>query len=223
MKDTRIIRVAGKGTVSLPPDTTRLNINVTGTYKAYADTLKHSAEDTEQLREALTGLGFAPTDLKTLSFGVDTRYEHYQDKNGNYRQRFAGYIYNHSMKLEFPCDNELLGKLLYALGQLPCSPEFSIAYTVKDKEKAKNLLIANAVADSKAKAAVLAEASGVSLGEIQSIDYSLNEPCFEVMPMNGRFKAMKAEACCEDAAYGVNIQAEDIVCEDTVTIVWAIV
>ena len=42
------------------------------------------------------------------------------------------------MKLEFPADNQRLGKILYALAHCPLSPEFSIENTVADPEQCKN-------------------------------------------------------------------------------------
>ena len=224
MENARCIRVTGTGSLKLKPDTTRISLTVRGTHKEYAETLERSSEDTEALRKTLGRLGFSADLLKTVSFNVDPRYEGYNDKNGNYRERFKGYEFIHSLKLEFPSDNDLLGRTLYALAHSPVKPEFRIGYTVKDKESAKNELIAKAVADAFEKAKVLAKASGVSLGEIQSIDYSLCEPSFEVRPVNVRFKASMAVADCgeEECAYGLDINPEDITVNDTVTIVWLI-
>lgn len=223
MENNRLIRVTGAGSLKLKPDTTRLNITVRGTYKEYAETLDRSSQDTAALRGALEPLGFARDMLKTVSFNVDVRYEGYNDKNGNYRERFKGYEFVHSLKLEFPSDNELLGKTLYALAHSPITPEFRISYTVADKESAKNTLIAKAVEDAKRKASLLAEAAGVALGNIQSIDYSLCEPDFEVRPVNRMFKAsMSCDAAEEDCAYGMDIEPEDIRVNDTVTVVWQI-
>lgn len=83
-----------------------------------------------------------------------------------------GYKYVHRMKIEFPADNQRLGKMLYALAHCPVSPEFSIEYTVSDPETSKNELLGKAVKDSLKKASVLAEASDVKLGKIINIDYS---------------------------------------------------
>ena len=223
MAADKTLRVTGVGMVSLKPDMTRLSITVTGTYKEYADTLKHSSDDTRALRETLEPLGFTGDMLRTTSFSVDPRYEGYNDKNGNYRQRFMGYEFRHSLLLEFMSDNDLLGKTLYALAHSPVTPEFGISYTVKDREQAKNKLIANAVKDAMHKAEVLAEAAEVSLGFITSIDYSVCDAVFEVRPMYGR--SMKA--CMNEAAdcgsYDMDIEPEDIRVTDTVTVVWEIV
>lgn len=219
MEQTRTIRVTGKGQLKLAPDTTRITITLSEVQKAYADTLERSAKDTETLRDALEPLGFARAALKTLLFDVDAEYESYRE-HGEYRQRMIGYRYRHELKLEFPSDNALLGKVLYALAHAPVDPEFHISYTVKDREAAKNRLLEAAVADAKAKAAVLAEASGVAIKELLTIDYSRTEIEFISRPMN-RMLTCKAESA--DGAYNLDIEPDDIEVSDTVSMWWRIV
>ena len=156
----RTIRVTGKGQIKVKPDITRITMTLTGVFKEYSETLRHSSEDTEALKDVLSAFGFERPDLKTLRFHVDTEYESYRDKNNDYKRRFVGYRFNHALKVEFESDNDRLGKILYALAN------------GKDPEAAKNLLLGKAVTDAKKKAAVLTQAGGVKLKDIQSIDYS---------------------------------------------------
>lgn len=217
----RTIRVTGKGQLRVRPDTTRITVTLNGLSRDYGETLRRSAEETEALKEVLSGFGFERADLKTLSFSVDTEYESYRDENNDYKQRFAGYRFTHIMKVEFASDNERLGRILYALANCGVRAEFRISYTVRDPEAAKNLLLGNAVADAKDKAAVLSQAGGVSLREIQSIDYSWGEIDLEYRPMNG---AVQAERCLSmsKAAFDMDIEPDDIEVSDTVTVVWEI-
>lgn len=218
----RTIRVTGKGQIKVRPDMTRITMTLSGLKKEYGETLRRSSEETEALQDVLSGFGFARSDLKTLSFRVDTEYESYRDKNNDYKQRFAGYRFNHVLKVEFPSDNDRLGKILYALANSRVSPEFRISYTVKDPEAAKNLLLGKAVTDAKEKAAVLTQAGGVRLKEIQSIDYSWGEIEFEYRPMNGMLRAERCMSAPEDASYDMDIEPDDIEVSDTVTVVWEI-
>lgn len=133
-----------------------------------------------------------------------------------------GYKYVHRMKIEFPADNERLGKMLYALAHCPASPEFSIEYTVADPEASKNELLGKAVKNSLKKASVLAEASDVKLGKIISIDYSWGEIDFVSKPLQEM-----SLRCCEpevsySASYDMDIEPDDIDITDTVTVVWAL-
>ena len=217
----RTIRVTGKGQIKVKPDMTRITMTDTDVCNEYGETLRRSSEDTEALKEVLSGFGFEKTDLKTLSFNVDTEYESYRDKNNDYKQRFVGYRFNHILKVEFESDNDRLGKILYALAHCSVRPEFRISYTVKDPEATKNLLLGKAVTDAKEKAAVLTQAAGVALKDIQSIDYSWGEINFEYSPMRGD---MLME-CCEAPmakSYDLDIEPDDIDVSDTVTVIWEI-
>ena len=217
----RTIRVTGKGLIRLKPDVTRITMTLSGHCGEYGETLSLSSLDTEELKDVLSRFGFERTDLKTLNFRVDTEYENYEDKDGRYKQRFVGYQYYHVLKVEFPSDNERLGRILYALANGAVEPEFGISYTVSDPEAAKNALLTKAVADAKEKAAVLSAAGGVLLKEIQSIDYSWGEIDFEYRPMAGNVLAAKRAMGAEES-FDMNIEPDDIEVSDTVTVVWEI-
>lgn len=216
------IRITGRGQIRVRPDMTRINITLEGICPEYGETLRRSSRDTDCIREVLADLGFEKPDLKTLSFNVDTEYEPYKE-NDAYKQRLVGYKFRHLMKVEFESDHDRLGRVLYALAHCPVKPEFRISYTVKDQEAAKNELLGRAVTDAKEKAAVLTQAAGVKLGEIQSIDYSWEEISFEVRPMRS---VMLAEIDGEDrmahgeVGYDLDIEPDDIEVSDTVTVIW---
>ncbi len=217
----RTICVTGKGQIKVKPDMTRITITLTGLYKEYGETLKHSSEDTEVLKDVLSEFGFERSDLKTLRFSVDADYESYRDKNDNYRKRFAGYRFNHVLKVEFESDNDRLGKVLYSLANCKVRQELRISYTVKDPEATKNLLLGKAVTDAREKAEVLTKAGGVTLKEIQNIDYSWGEINFEYAPMGksimtDEFMALPA------GGFDMDIEPDDIEASDTVTVIWEI-
>ena len=220
----RTIRVTGRGRVSVKPNIIELNFNAEGLFKDYSEAVRRSAEDTASIREALSKAALNPAGLKTLNFSIDTEYESYQDENSCWKQRFMGYRYRHYMHIRFPNDNEILGKVLYELTQCPVNVDFNINYTVKDKEVVKNALLAKAVADSREKAAVLTEAAGVELGEIVNIDYSWGE--MEIYShSNNRMTFGGAGALmdkCEEASLSMDLEADDISVQDTVTVVWEI-
>ena len=121
----RTIRVTGKGKLSVKPDTIRLRINMEGIYPEYAVTLQKSSEIVELLKDLVEKQGYERKELKTLYFNIDTEYESYQDRDKSWKRRFLGYKYVHRMKIEFPADNQRLGKMLYALAHCPLCREFS--------------------------------------------------------------------------------------------------
>ena len=223
MNNMQTIRVTGKGQLKVRPDMTRITMSLEGRSPEYADTLRKSSEDTESLKDVLAAFGFARSDVKTLYFNVDTEYESYQER-GVYKQRFKGYKYEHTLKVEFESDNDRLGKILYGLAHCPVKPEFRISYFVKDQEAAKNQLLAKAVTDAKEKAAVLTQAAGKMLKDIQTIDYSWGEINFEVHPMNKRavYDCATSPIMEMRTSYDMDIEPDDVEVSDTVTIVWEI-
>lgn len=216
----RTIRVTGKGNLKIRPDMTKITTTLTEVCKEYAQALKRSSEDTEKLKELLGKFGFQRADLKTLDFNVDTECEGYTE-NGAYKQRLVGYRYRHTMKVEFDSDNDRLGKVLYALANSDLHPEFYISYTVKDREAAKNELLHKAVEDAKEKAAVLTQAAGVILKDIQNIDYSWGEIDMEVRPANGMM-LRKMTTDSAEGSYSMDMEPDDINVSDTVTVLWEI-
>lgn len=212
----RTIRVTGKGNLKVKPDTTRLMITLNGVYPEYAETINRSTAETEALRELLVEVGFKSSAMKTLSFDVDTEFENYRDENNDYKRRFIGYKFTHTLKVDFPSDNELLGKTLFTLSRSNLAPEFRISYTIADPEAVKNELIGKAVEDAMKKAEVLAKAARLTLGSIQTVDYSWGEINMEVHPMDDMLMSPCAGPCEMD------IEPDDIDVSDTVTVVWEI-
>ena len=91
---------------------------------------------------------------------------------------------------------------------------------LRNTEAAKNQLLGKAVADAQAKAQVLTQAAGVTLKDIQSIDYSWDRIDFEIQPMN---RMLMAKECADEAAgFEINIDPDDIDVSDTVTVLWEI-
>lgn len=219
----RTIRVTGSGMLKLKPDTTKVSITLEGFYLDYSETLRHSSENTETLKDLLSAFGFERSDLKTLNFSVDTEYEGYEEE-GIFKQRLKGYRFHHYFKIEFDSDNERLGKILYTLANSELNPEIRISYTVKDHEKAKNDLLGKAVNDAKSKAEIIACAASVSLGDIQNIEYSLGIKDFEVRPMNRALMKMSDSEAdnLNTSAYSLDIEPDDIEVSDSVTVIWEI-
>ena len=217
MNEQRRIRVTGTGLLKLKPDLCRIGLTLNGTEPTYADALNRASRDSAALGEAISSLGFAREDLKTLDFSVDAEYESVQDDKGRWRQEFKGYRFTQALKLEFPVDNALLGRALGALAAAPVDPEFHLSYALRDPESAKAALLEAAVTDARRKADILASAAGVKLGKLLQVDYSMAEPALETPRMA---KAMLSRNGMESASFDMDLQPDDIRAQDTVTLLW---
>ena len=219
----RTIRVTGRGKTAVKPDMIEVSIFVNKVYPEYGEAMEASAELTEVLRAAAERAGFDPSELKTSGFSVNMNYEGIYDENGKWENKFTGYRYNHSMVIRFDLDNDKLGRLLFELSDCGVDAEISIGHTVKDPEPVRNELLARAVADSRAKAEVLASASGVELGDILNVDYSWGEmQIYNRTADRMTFGGYNAKAAMTEESFDMDIEADDINLQDTVTVIWEI-
>ena len=79
-------------------------------------------------------------------------------------------------------------------------------------------MLTNAVQDSKVKEEILSKSSGVLLGDIVNIDYSWGEIEIYSEPIKNYYLY---ESTINEP-YKIDIEADDIDVQDTVTIVWEI-
>lgn len=214
----RTLRVTGRGELQLRPDLTKVSLALHGMEQEYEDALARVASETVALKEELGKIGFATGEVRTTDFQVSAEYiSVHNKKTEEYERQFRGYRYSHDLKVEFPSDNARLGKILYSMAHSDLAPEIRFAYSVRDREAARNELLAKAVRDAQTKAEILAAAADERLGSLQSIDYSWGKIEWDVAPVRGM--VYEAIESAEDS-YDVGIEPDDIRLDDTVTVVW---
>ena len=219
----KIIRVTGKGQISVPPDRIRLLFELEACKDTYREAIKASKESVDELRKIFEKLGFDVKELKTTNFEINSVFETEKVKKDEYKQVFKGYKYSHVLKIEFDLDHDLLGKILDNVSRCECHPEFDISYTIKDKEAVKNKLLEKAVKDSRVKAEVLAKAAEMNLDELVSIDYSWGEIELTSSPYGKLLDGLRCNDSEEDYYLDdapMQLEPDDIKASDTVTVVW---
>ena len=210
----KIIRVTGKGQISVPPDRIRLLFELEECKDTYREAIKASKESVDELRKIFEKLGFDVKELKTTNFEINSVFETEKVKKDEYKQVFKGYKYSHVLKIEFDLDN---------VSRCECHPEFDISYTIKDKEAVKNKLLEKAVKDSRVKAEVLAKAAEMNLDELVSIDYSWGEIELTSSPYGKLLDGLRCNDSEEDYYLDdapMQLEPDDIKASDTVTVVW---
>ncbi len=216
----RIITVKGMGRVTTAPDYVVISMSLEARENDYEQTIELAAKKIEQLNASLEGIGFEKKTVKTTNFNVRTDYERVKDRNGNYKSIFNGYVCSHRLKVEFDFDTKRLAQTLYAISRCLAQPELSISFTVKDPSAVNKELLKSATINAKEKAQILCEASGVSLGELLSIDYNWGE-----LNIVSRTDYMLEEKCMAMPVGGLadmDIEPDDIDVSDTATFVWEI-
>lgn len=216
----RTITIQGIGKLRLKPDYTVISMSLKAANEKYDMAMETASQHLDTLQTALQRFGFAKEDLKTSRFNVSTEYDNERDKNGNYKRVFVGYVVTLQLKLEFDFNMERLAEVLMVIAGCIAQPELNVQFTVKDKEAVNAALLESACDNARAKAKILAGASGVKLGELLSIDYSWGDRSL-VSPTRYEMD----EACmlrASAAPSGMEITPDDIEVSDQVTFVWAI-
>ena len=214
----RTITVTGTGSVSTAPDNIIINMTVTAQSVDYEKMTETAAERLDALYIALSGAGFAKDDIKTSSFNINTEYQHEHTPDGKYERRFIGYTCVHQLKVEFDLDMDRLSAVIGAVSACKCQPELSVHFGVKDEDSLKSELLRSAAANAAGKAEVLTSASGVRLGELVSIDYSMDGVSLR-SPTNFAVPLMADRAVAKTA---MGFTPEDVTATERVTFIWEI-
>ncbi len=214
-----IMSATATGRATAKPDTTRIDLTISGIKKEYSEAFDASVSNGNEVKDVLEKIGLKRDSLKTTDFRIDPRYENVKVGNNEYREVFKGYEYVQSLCFEFPIDNSVLGKALYSISRCGCAPRIRFSFQSTKLEEARTEALKMAIESARKRAEIMAEASGARIIGIRSIGGP--EP---VRPM---MKAMgcraNAEECLEDMAYNVDFEPEDIEVSETMTIEWDIV
>ncbi len=214
------ITVRGVGTASAKPDLVNLSLYLEARDKVYENAMKKGSDQIDMLAQAAQKAGFKRTDLKTTSFNVRSEYESVKDKQGNYRQAFAGYVCCHDLKLSFKFDADRLANTLSELSSCGTDAQLNVSFTVKNPAALNARILKDAVKNASVKAAILCEASGVVLGEIKNIEYDWSGSS---RVSRTRFEADNAAMpLLAKASFAGGFEPEEIQASDSVTFTWEI-
>jgi hypothetical protein len=201
----RRIVVSGEARVEAPPDRATFTAGVQAEALQAGDALAASGEAMRAVLAALEAAGVAAADLQTSQLSVDPVWE---DGGAGGQPRVRGYAASNLVTVRVR-DVAALGALIDTVGAAGANRVFGIAFEIAEPRAALDEARRRAVADARARAELLAEAAGVTLGQVLAI----REGGLGPAPM------MRAEAMA-DAAAPV---AEGVVAVDArVEIVFAI-
>lgn len=205
------------GYASVKPDLIVLNIDLVTKRYSYDETLEKASEDSQILADAI-GQTIEKDRVKTTDFQINTDYDSRRSKNGNYESIFKGYKLKQSFRIEFELDFKKLSKMLSAISESSLVPRFDIKFSVSDTTDVSEELLRSATQNARKKAEILADASGVKLGDIIDITYSWSR--LDVYSHTDyRIYEAATPMSREVDAY---IVPEDIDVQDNVTFVWSI-
>jgi uncharacterized protein len=173
--DTKIphqISVTGNGQVYVTPDVAYINIGVKSQADKVADALQKNNDQAAGVANALKAMGVDPKDIQTSAFNVYPQQEF--GPNGEVTK--TSYVVDNTVYVTVR-NLQNLGQMLDAVVQNGANTVNSIQFDVLDKAKATSEARKLAVQDAHAQAQELADAAGVKLGPLTSLNvYSSSAP-----------------------------------------------
>lgn len=210
------IKVVGTGYVHVVPDVTRLDINIRRVFDTYKDAYNCAKENTSWMVKILEYNKQPGSLAKTIQLDISDNMVN-QYKGSNYiGTKKEGYLLKQEIKVDLGIDNELVNNVVRGVGKFIDSAQISIGYTQQDPRPTQLKILARAVKDAHEKAAIMAEAAGCELGEVQSIEYGEREVHIY---SQAREIHSNAEAKASTAS-SLDITPDDLVVSDNVHVVW---
>ncbi|HNF95606.1 MAG TPA: SIMPL domain-containing protein [Anaerolineales bacterium] len=169
----RIMNVNGLGVVYLTPDIAYINIGV-GTQKPdAAEAVEANKAQTTKVIQAIKDSGVDDKDIRTTNFSIWSNPQY--DPAGTGQILSTSYSVDNTVNVTIR-DLDKLGDLLDAAVQAGANNIYSIQFDVDNKNDANKEARTLAVENARMQAQELAAATGVELGEIQSISYYESSP-----------------------------------------------
>lgn len=176
-----VITVSGEGRSSIAPDMAILSFSVVKDAKTAKEALDANNKAMADVLNALKSGGIADRDLQTSGFAVNPQYQYPDNSDGGNRPAvLTGYQVANSLTITVR-DLAKLGEIIDQSVTLGVNQGGSIQFSNDKPEATITEARKSAVTDAVAKAKVLSEAAGVSLGRIVEISENSSRP--EPMPM----------------------------------------
>ena len=158
------ITVTGEGRVSLPPDMATINLGVLGTGETANAAMKEVTDTAAALLKQLDALGIAEKDRQTSGFYLRPVYNN-NGVSSSKRPKIVGYQAGNAITVEIR-DLEASGAVLDSVLEVGVNNFNGLSFGLQDNAAALAIARARAVADAQLRASQLAEAAGISLGDV---------------------------------------------------------
>ena len=205
----RTITVTGEGKTTAAPDMAILNIGVQSNAETAAAALRENSSAMTATINKLKDLGVSEKDIQTSGLSIRPQYDYERNRS---KPLVTGYTASNNVTVKLR-DLDDAGRVIDQAVQTGANSLGGISFTFADPKPLYEAARKDAVAVARARAELLTEAAGVSLGQVLTIQdgYAVTpSPVVQVA-------AMRAEA---DMA--VPIQAGESTISANVTIVYEI-
>jgi uncharacterized protein YggE len=161
------IQVTGTGDVHVTPDLAVTNIGIEVTSATLSEATDEANTKMAAVIDKIKGLGVADKDIQTTSYNVNPLTD--QSGSNNSTPKITGYRVSNQVSVTVRKIGDL-GKILDAATSAGANNIYGVNFGVADPTSFQQQARAAAVKDAQDKANQLAQAGGLTLGKIVSID-----------------------------------------------------
>lgn len=181
--------VVGSGTVYAKADIANIQIGVkTGAKKTAAEATVDSTNKMNDIVAVIKSLGVEDKDIKTSDYNLSPVYNYTNAKG----QELAGYEVTQNLTLKIR-DLSKIGDVIAKTTEKGANQVGNISFTIDDEYDLKNQARELAIEKAKEKALLIAEQSGMKLGEVKSV-YENSDPIVSPMMYSNAKMDLSASA-----------------------------
>ncbi|MBC00667.1 MAG: hypothetical protein CML67_14125 [Rhodobacteraceae bacterium] len=164
------IDMVGQASVSAAPDMAMVQSGVVSDAETAGEAMTANTAAMSAVVARIKDAGIEGRDIQTSGFSVSPRYRRLKDTEpGDYRSEIIGYRVSNNVSVRVR-DLANLGALLDAMVRDGANQVGGISFIVSDADSLKDEARKAAMADAMRKAKLYAEAAGVKLGRVLSIN-----------------------------------------------------
>jgi len=211
---TDTITVQGDGTASIAPDVARISFTVQHTASTVSDAQDATTKQANAAIDYVKGQGIAEKDVKTLSYNISPQYAYPNPcvpgalcPDYARAPKVTGYQVSETIQVTVR-DLTSVGTLLGGLGGLQVQNVNGPDFTLDDPTAGHDAARADAIANARAQAQMLAKQLGVKLGKI--VNYSETTGGYMYAKAYGLGGAMETAAVAPNVPTGENTYSASV-------------
>lgn len=160
--------VVGRATLEAPPDFASVSIGVTNRAPTTAAAIDATSAASAKIAASARAFGIAPRDVQTSYVSLQPTYRNVRDPSGTFEQRPDGYTASNAVVVRVR-DLAKLGEFLRNVVDGGANQIGGVSFELADPRKLEGEALAAAVKDARRQAEIIAEAAGVKITRIDSI------------------------------------------------------
>ena len=181
-----VLTVHGMGTVSMAPDRATIDFGVSRSSTDIAEAQAYVNETLGKVIGGLKEMGVRENDIQTNAINIYRDYDYESSAPGD-----VAYIVENSVSVQIP-DIDRVGEYIDAVFEAGANTFSGISFSASDNAEEKTRALALAVDDARARAENLAAAAGMKLGELRSMNDTVNDNYFYRNAGDGLYAAKEA-------------------------------